>query len=117
MTTRRRTSPGIKKTAPLRARVATAPAAAKRGATTPAAQERAKSGGASTETVVSAVKEPKLKIARGTSATRATPAESAKKYLRLTGFSRKGLIEQLESDAGDGFTHSQAVYGVNEAGL
>jgi len=28
-----------------------------------------------------------------------------------------GLIEQLSSDAGEGFTHSQAVYGVNKAGL
>jgi hypothetical protein len=37
--------------------------------------------------------------------------------LAMSGFSRKGLIEQLESDAGEGFTHSQAVYGVTKAGL
>ena len=43
--------------------------------------------------------------------------KSAKNYLKMSGFSRKGLIEQLESDAGEGFTHSQAVYGVNKAGL
>jgi hypothetical protein len=43
--------------------------------------------------------------------------KSAKSYLEISGFSRKGLIEQLESDAGAGFTHSQAVYGVNKAGL
>jgi predicted 3-demethylubiquinone-9 3-methyltransferase (glyoxalase superfamily) len=44
-------------------------------------------------------------------------AKAAKNYLSISGYSRKGLIEQLESDAGDGFTHSQAVYGVNKAGL
>jgi hypothetical protein len=43
--------------------------------------------------------------------------KSAKNYLAMSGFSRKGLIEQLESDAGEGFTHSQAVYGVHKAGL
>jgi hypothetical protein len=33
-------------------------------------------------------------------------------YLSLTSFSRSGLIDQLEYD---GFTHSQAVYGVTRA--
>ncbi len=32
-------------------------------------------------------------------------------------FSRDGLIEQLESEFGAGFTHAQAVYGVNQTGL
>ena len=32
-------------------------------------------------------------------------------------FSRSGLIQQLSSKAGDGYTHEQAVYGVNKAGL
>ncbi|WP_433731834.1 Ltp family lipoprotein [Actinoplanes sp. CA-051413] len=41
-------------------------------------------------------------------------AKSAQNYLRMSGFSRKGLIEQLEYE---GFTHSQAVHGVDEAGL
>ena len=44
-------------------------------------------------------------------------AKSAKRYLGLSGFSRKRMIEHLESDAGEGFTHSQAVYGAAEAGL
>ncbi|MFI6076042.1 Ltp family lipoprotein [Actinoplanes sp. NPDC051343] len=35
----------------------------------------------------------------------------------MSGFSRKALIEQLESDTGEGFTHSQAVYGVNKTGI
>jgi nucleoside phosphorylase len=42
--------------------------------------------------------------------------KSAKQYLGISAFSRKGLIEQLSSDVG-GFTHSEAVYGVSEAGL
>lgn len=55
---------------------------------------------------------------------------SAEQYLSFTPFSRKGLIEQLSSDAGEGFsieqlessagegfTHAQAVYGVTKAGL
>ena len=32
-------------------------------------------------------------------------------------FSRQSLIEQLSSDAGDGYTLEQATYGVNKAGL
>jgi hypothetical protein len=32
-------------------------------------------------------------------------------------FSRAGLIEQLSSSAGAGFTYAQAVYGVTAAGL
>jgi hypothetical protein len=43
--------------------------------------------------------------------------ESAKQYLAISGFSRNGLIQQLESDAGDGYTYAQAVYGVGQAGL
>ena len=42
-------------------------------------------------------------------------AKSAKSYLDTGSFSRQGLIQQLESPAGDGFTHAQAVYGVNQA--
>ena len=45
------------------------------------------------------------------------PAQPAKSYLDTSNFSRQGLIEQLESEYGDGFTHAQAVYGVNQTGL
>ena len=38
--------------------------------------------------------------------------ESAKSYLRRSSFSRQGLIEQLEFE---GFTPSQAAYGVTKA--
>ena len=44
-------------------------------------------------------------------------AKFAKNYLEMSAFSRKGLIEQLESEHGEGFTHAQAVYGVNQTGL
>lgn len=37
--------------------------------------------------------------------------ETAASYLRSSSFSRTGLIEQLEYE---GFTHKQAVYGVNQ---
>ncbi len=44
-------------------------------------------------------------------------AKAAQQYLDYSHFSRSGLIHQLESEAGSGFTHKQAVYGVNKAGL
>jgi hypothetical protein len=44
--------------------------------------------------------------------------ESAKNYMSLgTGFSRAGLIQQLSSSAGSGFTHAQAVYAADQVGL
>jgi hypothetical protein len=42
--------------------------------------------------------------------------ESAKSYLDMGGFSRKGLIEQLSSSAGEGFDHADAVWAVNHSG-
>jgi hypothetical protein len=43
---------------------------------------------------------------------------AAKSYLKLgTGFSRSGLIQQLQSKSGSGFTHAQAVYAANKVGL
>ena len=47
----------------------------------------------------------------------AEAAKAAKEYLSTEAFSRAGLIQQLESSAGSGFTHAQAVYGVNQTGL
>ena len=41
---------------------------------------------------------------------------SAKQYLSISGFSCKGLIHQLSSSAGDGYTASQATYGAKQAG-
>jgi Host cell surface-exposed lipoprotein len=41
-------------------------------------------------------------------------AKSAESYLDMTGFSRSGLIEQLEYE---GYTTEQAEYGVDQTGL
>lgn len=38
---------------------------------------------------------------------------SAESYLDMSGFSKQGLIEQLSSDAGDGFPRKVAVFAVN----
>lgn len=44
-------------------------------------------------------------------------AKSAKSYLSFKAFSRAGLLQQLTSSAGDGFTAAQAAFGVKAAGL
>ncbi len=44
----------------------------------------------------------------------AQAAKMAKDYLDYSGFSRSGLIEQLQYE---GFTAEQAAYGANAAGL
>ena len=41
-------------------------------------------------------------------------AKSAESYLDTSGFSRSGLIQQLEFE---GYTAAQAAYGVSQAGL
>lgn len=43
--------------------------------------------------------------------------KAAQNYLDLMAFSRSGLIEQLTSDAGDGYTREQAEYAADEVGL
>ena len=42
---------------------------------------------------------------------------SAKGYMKLGGFSRAGLIDQLTSPYGEQFTLAQATYAVNQVGL
>ncbi len=42
---------------------------------------------------------------------------SAQGYLSQGGWSRNGLIAQLNSSYGEGFTVAQATYGVTKAGL
>jgi hypothetical protein len=39
--------------------------------------------------------------------------ESAESYLEYSGFSREGLIQQLSSDAGEGFAKADATFAVN----
>ena len=41
--------------------------------------------------------------------------KAAKNYLETMSFSKDGLIEQLESEYGDQFTHEQAVHGADVA--
>lgn len=47
----------------------------------------------------------------------AEAAESAKSYLEFKSFSRQGLLDQLTSEYGEGFTPEQAEYGVSTTGL
>lgn len=47
----------------------------------------------------------------------AEAAEAAASYLSFTSFSRQGLLDQLTSEYGDGFTPEQAEYGVSTTGL
>jgi Host cell surface-exposed lipoprotein len=44
----------------------------------------------------------------------AEAVDSAKSYLETGGFSRVGLIRQLSSKSGEGFTHPEAVYAVKQ---
>ncbi|MGV8973085.1 MAG: Ltp family lipoprotein [Rhodoglobus sp.] len=47
----------------------------------------------------------------------AEAAESAKSYMEFKSFSRQGLLDQLTSEYGEGFTSEQAEYGVSTTGL
>ena len=42
---------------------------------------------------------------------------AAQGYMKLGGFSRSSLIEQLTSSSGDGFTEAQAEYAADKVGL
>jgi len=44
---------------------------------------------------------------------KANAIRSAKQYLSFSGFSRQGLIQQLTSDAGDGYEIGDATYAVD----
>ncbi len=43
-------------------------------------------------------------------------AKAAKNYLKMSPFSRAGMIQQLTSSAGDQYTQAQAEYGATKAG-
>ena len=49
----------------------------------------------------------------GVTVAQANAVESAKSYLAMSSFSRAGLIEQLSSTAGDGFSQADATYAVD----
>lgn len=42
--------------------------------------------------------------------------EAARSYIELSGFSKRGLIKQLSSSAGDGFSKADATFAANNVG-
>ena len=42
--------------------------------------------------------------------------ESARSYIEMSGFSKRGLIQQLSASAGDGFSKSEATYAADHVG-
>ena len=64
----------------------------------------------STEKVLPQAEEPSSQQLFGP---KANAVRSAKQYLSISGFSRDGLIEQLSSDAGDGYEIGDATFAVD----
>jgi hypothetical protein len=56
-------------------------------------------------------------VDRAASARMGEAVRSAKDYLSMTHFSRAGLIQQLSSKYGSGYTVAQATYAANHVGL
>lgn len=67
----------------------------------------------SAEQVTSAAEEPESAPSIGLFGPQANAARSAQQYLDMTGFSRRGLIEQLSSDAGNGYDVADATAAVD----
>lgn len=68
---------------------------------------------ASANQVTSAEKEPESAPSVGLFGPQANAARSAQQYLDMAGFSRRGLIEQLSSDAGNGYNVEDATAAVD----
>lgn len=68
---------------------------------------------ASANRVISAAEEPESPPSVGLFGPQANAARSAQQYLEMSGFSRRGLIEQLSSDAGDGYNLADATAAVD----
>jgi hypothetical protein len=68
---------------------------------------------ASANQVTSAAEEPESAPSVGLFGPQANAARSAQQYLDMTGFSRRGLIEQLSSDAGNGYSVADATAAVD----
>jgi hypothetical protein len=60
-----------------------------------------------------AAKKAKAKSGPKMTTSQRNAVESAKNYLQFQAFSKKGLIQQLSSQAGDGFPRADARYAVN----
>lgn len=67
----------------------------------------------STPIVVTSEQEPTKPSGPPVSAEQQNATRDAKSYLAMQGFSRKGLIEQLSSDAGDGYPVKAATAAVD----
>ena len=52
-------------------------------------------------------------LAQSLTAPQANAVRSAKDYIKFSGFSRDGLINQLSSDAGDGYDKNDAIAAVD----
>lgn len=63
--------------------------------------------------VTTATVEPKSAPSVGLFGPQANAARSAEQYLDMTGFSRRGLIQQLSSDAGNGYSAADATAAVD----
>lgn len=63
--------------------------------------------------VTSATEEPESAPSDGLFGPQANAARNAQQYLDMTGFSRLGLIEQLSSDAGNGYAVADATAAVD----
>lgn len=68
---------------------------------------------ASVNQVTSAPEEPDSAPRVGLIGPQANAARGAQQYLDMTGFSRRGLIEQLSSDAGNGYSVTDATAAVD----
>ena len=68
---------------------------------------------ASANQVTSAAEEPESAPSVGLFGPQANAARSAQQYLNMTGFSRRGLIEQLSADAGNGYNVADATAAVD----
>ena len=76
--------------------------------TTPQVDEAAPQDESATEEEPAAEEEPEMTSGQENA------LESAQSYIELGGFSKQGLIEQLSSSAGEGFTPAQARYATNK---
>ena len=63
--------------------------------------------------ITSGAEKPESALSVGLFGSKANAARSAQQYLDMTGFSRRGLIEQLSSDAGNGYSVADATAAVD----
>ncbi len=66
-----------------------------------------------TPSISATLKAPSPKATSTQTKAQKNAIKSAKNYLEFTGFSKKGLIRQLSSSAGDGYSKADATYAVN----